>query len=269
MSIDAKGNGRSRAAMEFRTNPYSELDFRADSKTVDDAKSERTDERAFEFQQTLRDIRQMARRVVPLAQDLAPIAFNVLVDAVPGSRRSFNPLIAQLLRPLLQKGDRYCRYKETEFFGTQEAEIEVANTGVAHEAALMEVLAAEASHTGSESEAAALIGTTLPLTFRVMDGQQLLRPVLPVLLVVTARLVRFLHRHSRTSRRLLRLVPTILRRTVASLLAARRWGCPMTSALVGCVMAVQTKRVLGNSQLVGLSVTRNALIRVSTVTVRR
>ncbi|MDM9580118.1 hypothetical protein [Nostoc sp. GT001] len=268
MNIYANGNGRGKTAMEFEANSYSELEldyFKENPKTASAFKSKRKDEREFNLKQTLQSISKVASRIAPLAQYLAPITANMIVNAVPGAKRNFNPLTAQLLYPLLQKGDRDSRRKEAEFFGTQAADVEVANTGIAHEAALTEVLAAEASHTESESEAAALIGTALPIAFRVMDGRQLLRPVLPMLLVATARLVRFLHRHSRDSRRLLRLVPTILRRTVASLLAARRWGCPMTSALVGCVVAAQTKRVLGNSQLVYQSITRNALIRISTV----
>jgi hypothetical protein len=255
------GNGRARIALGFETTPHSELelkDFRTFPQTVNNS-------RVYDLQGILWDARQTARQVAPLSKYLAPTTASIVLEAVPGSRGSFNSLTVQLLYPLLQKGDRYSRQKEAEFFGIYEADIEIANTGVAHEAALMEVLAAEASHTHSESEAAALIGTTLPFTFRVMDARQLLRPVLPVLLVATTRLVRFLHHHSRGSRRLLRLVPIILRRTIASLLVVRRWGCPITSALIGCVMATQTKRVFGNTRLVTHSITRNALIRFSTV----
>lgn len=222
-------------------------------------------ENQFSFQNNLKNIQFVARKTAPLARYLSPIAVRVLISAVPGARASFNPLTAQLLRPLLQKGERYSRQQEAEFFGTQATKVKVANKGKACEAALTEVLAAEASHTESESEAAALIGTTVPIAFRVMGDRKLIHSVLPVLLVATARLVRFLHRHSPASRRLLRLVPTILRQTIASLQLARRWGCPMSSALVGCVMAIQTQRVLGNSRTVSLSITRNALLRALTV----
>jgi hypothetical protein len=226
-------------------------------------------ESQFFFQNNLRNIRLVARKTAPLAQYLSPIAVRVLISSVPGARASFNPLTAQLLRPLLQKGERYSRQQEAAFFGSQAARVKVASTEIAREAALTEVLAAEASHTESESESAALIGTTVPIAFRVMDGRQLIRPVLPVLLVATARLVRFFHRHSPAGRRLLRLVPTILRQTIASLKFARRWGCPMTPALVGCVMAIQTQRVLGNARTVSLSITRNALVRALTVSPAR
>ena len=47
---------------------------------------------------------------------------------------------------------------------------ELAANESAHEAALTEVMAAEATHTASESEAEALLGATLPITiFRVPE----------------------------------------------------------------------------------------------------
>ncbi|QLE55444.1 hypothetical protein [Nostoc sp. TCL26-01] len=239
-------NGRGRTALEFETD-------------ADESEPE------FDWQRIWRGIDKVVDQVVPVAQYLAPIASKVLVNGTPTTHANINPLTAQLLQPLLAKGDRYTRQKEAEFFGTYEAEIELAHTSIAEDAALMEVLAAEASHTDSESEAVALISTALPMTFRVMAAQQLLRPVLPLLLVATARLVRWLHRHSRQSRRLLRLVPTIFRRTIASLLVAQQWGCLMTSALVGCIIAAQTRRVLANASLVNRAMTRNILIRVTTV----
>jgi hypothetical protein len=224
------------------------------------------EQREADRQRMLASIRRiMAKPVIPLARDLSSVAVRIVLDAIPSARSSFNPLTGQLLDPLLQKGERYSRSKEAEFFGSQPTVVTVANTRIAREAALTEVLAAEASHTESESEAAAFIGTLLPISLRIMEGYQLLRPVLPVLLAATARLVSFLHRHSLDSRRLLRLVPTILRQTVASLIAARSWGCPLTSALVGCVLAAHTRRVLANAKLVDRSITRNALIRISTV----
>jgi hypothetical protein len=218
----------------------------------------------FFYQQTLPTINQTARQVVPIARHLAPIAFRALLEAVPEAKASFNPLTAQLLHPLIERGDRKTRQREAEFFLLQGAEVEVADTEVARAAALTEIWATRASQAHSESEAATLIGKALSLSVGAIGDRRSLRPVLPLLLVATIRLVRFLHRYSPASRLLLRLVPTILRRTVASLLVARQWGCPMTSALVGCLMTFQTKRVLGNDSLVTQSIIRNAAIRAST-----
>jgi hypothetical protein len=270
MNIYTNGKGIGSAPRKFEAAHSAELAPDGLSRAPEAARDpnpEWEDEKEFFFQQTLPSISQTARRVAPLARHLASIAVRALVGAVPEVRAIANPLTAQLLYPLIQRGEQKTRQREAEFFSIRGAEVEVANTGLAHEAALTEVLAAEASQAQSESEAAALIGTALPLSIGVMGGQRSLGPVLPLLLVATARLVRFLHRHSPASRLLLRLVPTIFRRTVASLQAAQQWGCPMTLALVNCIMAVQTKRVLGNAPLVTQSIIRNATIRSSTVAV--
>lgn len=222
-------------------------------------------ERGFFSGQTLQKIHQTANQVARLARHLAPLAVRISLDAVPEARKYVNPLTYQLLRPLLYQGERTTDQQERYCFGISESDVEVANTTIAHETALMEVLAAEASHTANESEALTLMGTALPLTFRVMDRWILVHTVMPVLLVTTARLVRLLHRYSPNSRRLLRLVPTILRRTVASLGIARQWRIPVTPVLVGAVMAAQTARVFGNSNLVVRSMIRNAVIRQRTV----
>jgi hypothetical protein len=162
-------------------------------------------------------------------------------------------------------GERVRLRREEDWWRSRGRSIVVVNSEVAHQAALTEVLAATASETRSESEAAGSIGTLLPIVLRVMDGYQLLRSFLPSLLTATARLVRFLYRHSRGGQSLLRLLPTIFRRSIASLQAARRWGYRMTSALIGCVLAAHTRRVLGNARSVGEAIVRNALIQSSTV----
>jgi hypothetical protein len=223
------------------------------------------DRQTLKRQQMLLGINQMARRVVPLALDLAPLLARILIDMVPAARSSFNSLTYQLLLPLLRDGEKFSHQQEATFFSHRATTVVVNNIGRAQEAALTEVLAAEASHTGNESEAAALMGSVLTLTLRVMGSSQLLRPFLPWLLRATSRLIRCLHRYSPASRRLLRLVPTILRWTVASLQAAQRWGYRLNTALVCSVLAAQTRRLLGTAAAVKLFVTRNALIRFSTV----
>jgi hypothetical protein len=257
MNRSANGHRRASAVMEYeaaRSTPLAHQSY-----------SEWRNEKEFFSQQTLQNISQTAHRVARLARHVTPLAVKTLIDAVPGAKKNVNPLIYQLLRPLLYQGERTTAQREANCFGIYESDVEVANTTVAHETALMEVLAAEASHTTSESEAVTLIGTALPITFRAMNRWTLVHVVMPVLLVATARLVRLLHRYSPTSRRLLRLIPTILRRTVASLGIARQWGFPITPALIGAVMAAQTARVFGNSNLVRRSIIRNALIRHHTV----
>ncbi len=266
MNIYAHTNGRSMTLPEVETPLPTQFEYyRSGSSIAHGFQPERIDQQTLERQQILLGINQMARRVVPLALDLAPLLARILIDMVPAARSSFNSLTYQLLLPLLRCGEKNSHQQEAAFFSHRSTTVVVSNTSRAQEAALAEVLAAEASHTGSESEAAALIGAVLPLTLRVMGSSQLLRPFLPFMLQATGRLIRCLHRYSPASRRLLRLLPTILRWTVASLQAARRWGYRLTTALVCSVLAAQTRRLLGTAAAVKLFMTRNALIRFSTV----
>lgn len=81
---------------------------------------------------------------------------------------------------------------EAQLFGTNAAEAEVANTEVAYEAALTEVLSAQAAEATTEAEAEAAIAATLPITITIMGGRRALRPVMPVMAQATGRLTRML-----------------------------------------------------------------------------
>jgi hypothetical protein len=253
MNIYANANSRSKTMMRIEAFPSQNR-----TRSVD------RDRWGLDRQRRLSSIHQMARRVIPLARQLSPIAFRLLLDAIPSARSNFNPLTNRLLAPLFQIGERERLHQEAGWFRNRGTYVVVRNTEIARQAALTEVLAAAASETAHEGEAAAFIGTLLPIVLRVMNGSQLLGSFLPLLLTTTARLVRFFHRHGRAGRSLLRLLPTIFRRTVASLQAIRRYGCRLTSALLGCVLAIQTSRVLSNPRLVGESIVRNTLIYDST-----
>jgi hypothetical protein len=216
---------------------------------------------------------RMARRAIALARQLSPVAFGLLLDTLPSARSSFNRLTTELLAPFLQIGERDRLRQEAGWFRDRGTHVVVRNTEIAQQAALSEVLAASASATQSEGESAAFIGAMLPISLRVMNGNRLsvgqttptIGALLPLLLTATARLVRFFHRHSPAGRNLIRLLPTILRLTIASLLAIRRSSCRLTPALLGCVLAMQTSRVLANPQLVSDAIVRNSLIYDSTV----
>ncbi len=265
MNMYTHVNGRSSTLLKSKAPPRDRLDQDIGFNMTYGFQPAWIDRQALERQQVFLGVNQMARRIVPVALDLAPFLAKILIEMVPAARSSFNSLTYQLLFPLLRYGEKDSHRQEAMFFSHRRTTVVVRNTSRAQEAALTEVLAAEASHTGNESEAAALMGTVLPLTLRVMGSSQLLRPFLPWLLRATSRLIRYLHRYSPVSRRLLRLVPTILRWTVASLQAARRWGYRLNTALVCSILAAQTRRVLGTAAAVQLFVTRNALIRFSTV----
>lgn len=181
------------------------------------------------------------------------------------ARRSTVASLLRQLSALFGEGESEAAELEAALFGANEFEGELAGHETAHEAALTEVLAAEAAHTESESEAEALLGASLPITITIMGGRRALRRVTPTLARGNARLVRSLHRSGPTGRQLLRAVPTIHRRTVASLRAAARSGRPITPSLVARVMAGQAARVLGTPPILGRSLVRNTAIRQGTV----
>lgn len=181
------------------------------------------------------------------------------------ARRATVAGLLRQLSALFGEGESEAAALEAEFFGANEFEGELAAHETAHEAALTEVLAAEAAHTEDESEAEALLGTSLPITIRIMGGRRALRHVTPTLVRGNARLVRSLHRSGPTGRQLLRAVPAIQRRTIASLHAVLRRGRPITPTLVARVMAGHAARVLGTAPILGRSLVRNTAIRQGTV----
>ena len=94
-----------------------------------------------------------------------------------------------------------------------------------------------------------------------MGGRRALRPVMPTLTQANARLVKTLGRQGPAGRQLLRTVPSIQRRTVATLRAASRSGRPITGPLAVRAMAAATQSVLNNPRRVQRIVERNLVLR--------
>jgi hypothetical protein len=179
--------------------------------------------------------------------------------------------ILRRLSDILQVGDAVAQEAEAAFFGSNEYQTELGSNELAHEAALTEVLAAEAAHAGTDREAGALLGSALPITIRVMAGGREVRPLVPTLQRANARLVTSLRRSGPGGPQLLRAVPTIQRRTIATIREARRNGRPVGHRMVGPIMAAHAARVLGTPHTCGRVLLRNTTIRQGTVapTVRR
>ncbi len=176
--------------------------------------------------------------------------------------------IAALFRQLgsvFAQGESEAAAHEAELFGGNEFETEVAGHAMAHQAALAEIMAAEATHTESESEAQALLAASVPLMINVVRGGLAIRRLTPRLVQLNARLVLSLHRQGRPGRQLLAAVPAIQHRTLTTLKAIQRTGQPITPRLAQQVMAGQTMRVLGNPRICGPALVRNAIIRRQTV----
>jgi hypothetical protein len=213
-------------------------------------------------------ITKAAKLVLPHAKRLAMRVGRNILSPTRQASSGRNQQIAALMRQLQQvlaQGESEATAHEAHLFGANEFEAEVGAHEAAHHAALAEVLAAEASHTESESEAQALLGAALPISIRVMGGRVALQRVTPTLVQANARLVLSLHRQGGPGRQLLRAVPSIQRRTVSSLKAIAQSGRPITPTIAAQVMAGQAARVLSTPKTCGRALVRNMVIRKNTV----
>jgi hypothetical protein len=200
----------------------------------------------------------------PFAKKLAPKLASTLFGMIPGAGAIVGPLAGQLTSALLKEAEMEAMHMEAEFFGTNEAEAEVANHEMAHEAALTEFLAAQAAEATTESESAAAIAATLPITIRIMGGQRALRHVTPILTQATGRMSRMLSQQGPIGKDLQRVMPTIERQTIAALKAASQAGQQIDSATAIRALASATNRVLSNPQRVQKAIVRNNVLRQRT-----
>ena len=221
--------------------------------------------------------------VAKAATKLLPHAVRIGRNLIRGERRRPTPrrstgrsqpigprnqqisgLFHQLGR-IFAQGESEAAAQEAHLFGANEFETEVTANEVAHEAALTEVMAAEASHTESAGEAEALLGAALPISMKVMGGRIGIRRLTPTLLRVNAQLVLNLHRQGAPGRQLLRVMPSVQRRTVSTLGAIERTGQPVTPAVAANVMKGQAARVLTTPHICRQALTRNMIVRQQTV----
>jgi len=215
-------------------------------------------------------IARTAKAALPQAKRIAARVGSDLLRQIGQGQTGTQPnrqivALFQRLGKLFAQAESEMAAHEARLFGANEYEAEVAEHEMAHEAALTEVMAAEATHTESESEAQALLGAAIPLSIRVMGDKMSIKGITPMLVRVNAQLVRNLHRQGRPGRRLIRAVPAIQRRTLATLKTIQRTGRPITPALAREVMAGQATRVLGTPGICGRALVRNMVIRKRTV----
>lgn len=126
-----------------------------------------------------------------------------------------------------------------------ELEATLAGTGPVHPAALMEHYGHAAAEAESEAEAAEYFFPLIPLAAKLI-GPQIGRLVLrqaPRLIRGMTRVGRTLRRNPRT-RPLVRVMPTIARRTVADIGRQAQGGRPVTPQVASTALARQTYRVL-------------------------
>src|SRR5256714_1025466 len=125
-------------------------------------------------------ITRMAKAALPQAKRIAMgVGSNLLRQLGQGQAgtqpahshrsRQIAALFHRLGR-LFAQAESETATQEAHLFGTNEYETEVAAHEIAQEAALTEVMAAEASHTASESQAQALLGAAIPPSIPVIGG---------------------------------------------------------------------------------------------------
>jgi hypothetical protein len=136
---------------------------------------------------------------------------------------------------------------DSEFEGEFEWEVERMNPlRRVYSDALMEHLGHAATEAESEAEAEAFIGALVPLAARVIPrvAPAIMRAA-PQLVRGVANVTRVL-RSNPATRQLVRTVPTIVRRTAASMAQQAAHGRQVTPAGAMQTLARQTARVIGN-----------------------
>jgi len=206
-------------------------------------------------------LKSVAKAAAPLAKQFAPILAGKLAAMIPipGAGLIAGPLARNLTSQLLKEGELEAEQLESELFGNGETEL--ANTEIAHEAALTEFLAAQAAEATTQAEAEAAIASSLPISFRVMGGRLALRPVMPVMAQATGRMTHMMLQRGPNGQQLVRTIPTIHRQTAATLKAIARSGHPINNATAVKALADSAHRVLSNPQRVENVIVRNAHLR--------
>lgn len=202
----------------------------------------------FSLKKALRAVKSVARRALPFAT-------KAFASMIPGGAL-LAPMASKLAGQLLKEGEAEASALEAQLFSPES----IGESGAgeaAYEAALTEVLAAEAASTETDSEAASVLSATLPITITIMGGRRALRPVVPALAQANGRLVRVLRRQGPVGTQLLRTVPAIQRRAIGTLRAAARSGRPITGPLAIRAMSTATRQVLGNPRTLARTLSRN------------
>ncbi|HEV7427097.1 MAG TPA: hypothetical protein VGQ46_12075 [Thermoanaerobaculia bacterium] len=127
-----------------------------------------------------------------------------------------------------------------------------------------EYMASIAANAQTDTEAEAQIGASVIISLSPAD-RDALRALLPSLTRGAAVLTRLL-RHNRRTRPVVRVVPTIVKRTAVALRKRADAGQQVTKKTAAKVMAAQTKRVIGSPSVCARAMQRN--VKASTALAR-
>jgi hypothetical protein len=198
-------------------------------------------------------VKSVAAKVAPIVKKLAPIAGKVVGGALGGPAGA---LIGSKL------GGVVSNLEAEEFDGEGDTEDEMEATAVPGltqlQEAMAEEFAAESAEAESEAEAQSLAGG---VTIHILSNAPIaVRRVSPILVRRSARLAQMLRRSPRT-RPFLKTLPTITKRTVATLSAKAAKGKPITPRTAVRTMAKQTMRVMSSPQRTATAIVKNDLHR--------
>ena len=215
------------------------------------------------FKRAFRGIGRLVRRAAPMLKNIARIAAPIAGKAVGGLfggpagamlGSKLASLAAQQLREQELGGAHELEAHELELGEHELGEHEVAHELAEHEAQA-EAMAHYAAFSESEHEAEAMAGAAATITLSRRD-RHALRALVPNLVRGAAILTRVL-RMRRATRPFVRVVPTIVRRTVRTLRRGAAAGRPITRRRAGQIMARQTRRVLSSPRYCGAVLRRN------------
>jgi hypothetical protein len=134
------------------------------------------------------------------------------------------------------------------FLPQRESEFEINPVRKIYPDAMMEHLGHAAAEAYGEAEAESLAGAMIPLAARVVPrAAPALTRAMPGLVSGVSSVVRQLHRDP-TTRPLVRVMPTVVRRTAADIAQSSATGVPVSPEQAVRMLARQILRVLGNRQ---------------------
>lgn len=227
------------------------------------------------FGNVFKKIGSFVKKAAPILKSVARVAAPMVGTAIGGP---FGAILGKLASSALGEGELEGEFElheqhelhelhqmelegegEFELEGEMESEAEIAHEIVHHEVAqheaLAEMMAEAAAHEQHEGEAEAMAGAAVMTVISPAD-RRALRRILPHLVRGTAILTRILRRR-RATRPAVRVVPTIIRRTVKTLKRQAAAGRPITRRTAGRAAATQVRRVLGSPRICTAAIAQN------------
>jgi hypothetical protein len=222
----------------------------------------------FESGEQFFGLKKLLRRAAPLLRRVAKVAAPMVAKAIGGP--AVGNIVGKLAGTFLEgEGELQELHEahemhelhefEGEFESESEGESEIAHEIGQHELTehemQAEIMAHEAAQEQHEFESEALSGAAAVTVISPAD-RRALRRILPHMVRGVTLLTRILRRR-RITRPAVRVVPTIVRRSVQQLKRQAASGTPVTRKAVATTVASQVRKVLGNPKICAAAVTRN------------